>query len=127
MLANDDDAGFYRTLGCDPRASASEIKRAYHALARQLHPDRRQDEQAREQMAKVGEAWAVLKNPRLRRAYDEEGREGVDNLSDFEDDEDEDEHSTAARGASSSGATGDDSRRRAAPLLSHHPQALAPW
>ena len=83
-----DDAGFYALLGVEPTASATEIRRAYHALAKKLHPDRvGQDEQARLQMAKVGEAWAVLRNPALRLAYDEDGREGVDNLSDFEDEE----------------------------------------
>ena len=92
-----DDAGFYATLGVDPTASAAEIRRAYHAIAKKLHPDRvGQDEAARLEMAKVGEAWAVLRNPALRQAYDEDGREGVDNLSDFEEDEEEGEGVAAA-------------------------------
>eukprot|EP00320_Phaeocystis_rex_P014875 CAMPEP_0119066616 /NCGR_PEP_ID=MMETSP1178-20130426/9121_1 /TAXON_ID=33656 /ORGANISM="unid sp, Strain CCMP2000" /LENGTH=178 /DNA_ID=CAMNT_0007048225 /DNA_START=18 /DNA_END=550 /DNA_ORIENTATION=- len=82
-----DDAGYYAALHVDPRSSDAEIRRAYHRIARQLHPDRCQDEQAREQMALVGEAWAVLKHQPLRRAYDEDGREGVDNLSDFDEGE----------------------------------------
>ena len=73
-----DDAGYYAVLRVDPCASDAEIRRAYHKIARQLHPDRRQDEQAQAQMAKVGEAWAVLKHGPLRRAYNEDGREGVD-------------------------------------------------
>ena len=89
MSEIDDDAGYYAILGIDPRASDAEVRRAYLRLSRQLHPDRRPDEEARKQMSTVGEAWAVLKNPRLRRAYDEEGREGVDNLSDFESSDDE--------------------------------------
>ena len=92
-----DDAGFYATLGVDPTASAAEVRRAYHAIAKKLHPDRvGQDEAARLEMAKVGEAWAVLRNPALRRAYDEDGREGVDNLSDFEEDEAEEGEGAAA-------------------------------
>lgn len=96
-----DDAGFYATLAVDSTASPADIRRAYHAIAKKLHPDRvGQDEAARLEMAKVGEAWAILRNPALRQAYDEDGREGVDNLSDFEEDE--------AEGEGAAGATPDD-------------------
>ena len=59
---------YYDALGVPPTASAAEIKRAYHSIARQLHPDRRRDETAKQQMAAVGEAWAILKNASLRAA-----------------------------------------------------------
>ena len=84
-----DDDDYYAVLGCPRSASQDELRRAYHRLARALHPDRRPDAAAHAQMARVGEAWAILKNPRLRAVYDRDGREGVDDLSDAADDDNE--------------------------------------
>ena len=66
-----DDASYYAVLHVDPRSTDAEVRIAYHRLARQLHPDRRQDEEARRLMAQVGRharhshpahdcAWPVL-------------------------------------------------------------------
>ena len=87
MSTADDD--YYAVLGCPRSATQDELRRAYHRLARALHPDRRPDAAAHAQMARVGEAWAILKNPRLRAVYDRDGREGVDDLSDAADDDGE--------------------------------------
>lgn len=52
----------------DRRATPGEIRRAYRARARVLHPDRHGgDERA---MQKLNEAWRVLSDPARRRAYD---------------------------------------------------------
>jgi len=64
----------YRTLGVPASASPDELRDAYRALARRLHPDRVVDPAARrsadDRMAKVNEAWRVLDDPDLRAAYD---------------------------------------------------------
>ena len=64
----------YRTLGVPASASPDELRHAYRALARRLHPDRVVDPAARrdadDRMAEVNEAWRVLGDPALRAAYD---------------------------------------------------------
>ncbi len=58
-------------LGVSLDASAEEIKKAYHRLAFQCHPDRNWDsEEAHEEMEKINEAYAVLSDPIRRREYD---------------------------------------------------------
>lgn len=67
----------YELLGVDRAASAEEVRRAYVARARQLHPDRSQglapEDSARTSraMQDVNEAWRVLRSPASRSAYDE--------------------------------------------------------
>ena len=93
----------YERLGVEPSASEAEIRRAYLSLARKLHPDRGAGPEAEATLARIGEAWAVLKNRRLRKVYDEEGPEGLEEIDneggiappdesdDDEDDSDDDE------------------------------------
>jgi len=59
---------YYEILGVAATASRDEIRRAYLAGARRLHPDAG----ARDQhgMQVLNEAWTVLRDPRRRRAYD---------------------------------------------------------
>jgi curved DNA-binding protein CbpA len=62
---------YYEVLGVAPGASAEEIKRAYHRLAFQCHPDRNcESEEAHEEMERINEAYAVLSDPIKRREYD---------------------------------------------------------
>jgi curved DNA-binding protein CbpA len=62
---------YYRVLGVAPDASAELIKKAYHRLAFQCHPDRNsENEEAHEEMEKINEAYAVLSDPIKRREYD---------------------------------------------------------
>jgi curved DNA-binding protein CbpA len=62
---------YYEVLGIEPDASADEIRRAYHMLAFQCHPDRHQEtEEANRKMQELNEAYAVLSNPIKRREYD---------------------------------------------------------
>jgi curved DNA-binding protein CbpA len=62
---------YYEVLGIGPDASAGEIKKAYHRLAFQCHPDRnRKSEEAHKKMEEINEAYAVLSDPIKRREYD---------------------------------------------------------
>ena len=67
-------ANFYETLGVTPSASPEAIKQAYHALAKQYHPDRHHGDANREvyeaKMAEVTEAYSVLSDPQARATYD---------------------------------------------------------
>ncbi|MDQ1372807.1 MAG: hypothetical protein QOJ09_145 [Actinomycetota bacterium] len=67
----------YDVLGVSPRASAEQIKRAYYRRARDAHPDghvgssRAVLEEAQWAMAGLNAAWNVLRDPALRRLYDD--------------------------------------------------------
>ena len=61
---------YYDTMGVAPEADADEIKRAYRKLARKWHPDVSEEPEAEERFKRLGEAWAVLKDPERRAEYD---------------------------------------------------------
>jgi DnaJ-class molecular chaperone len=65
------ETDYYAVLGVAPSTSAEEIKRAYHKLAFQYHPDRnRKTEEAHDKMRELNEAYAILSDPIKRREYD---------------------------------------------------------
>lgn len=72
-----DELDYYELLEVERDAPASRVRRAYHALSRRFHPDANRDlpEEARPALEKVAkrvtEAYSVLRDARLRRAYDE--------------------------------------------------------
>lgn len=66
---------YYATLGVARDASQDEIKRAYRKLARKYHPDVSKAPDAEKQFKDLGEAYAVLKDPEKRAAYDQMGSE----------------------------------------------------
>ena len=65
---------YYHTLGVERTASASQIKQAYRKLAHQFHPDISKDSLGKEKFQEIGEAYAVLKDPEKRLAYDQLGK-----------------------------------------------------
>ena len=65
---------YYKVLGVSRDAKQDEIKRAYRKLARKYHPDVNQETGAEDQFKELGEAYAVLKDPEKRAAYDQLGK-----------------------------------------------------
>jgi curved DNA-binding protein CbpA len=62
----------YHVLHVDPAADPDVIAAAFRVLARKLHPDQGGQEAAR--MAELTRAYAVLRDPSARTAYDRQRR-----------------------------------------------------
>ena len=74
-MSNED---LYAVLGVSRSASKEEIKKAYRKLARELHPDRNQENKsAEERFKKVSAAYAVLGDEEKRKMYDQYGIDGL--------------------------------------------------
>ncbi len=69
---------YYKALGLQPSASASDIKKAYRRLAMKYHPDRNpgKEKEATEKFKEISEAYGVLGDPEKRQQYDQYGTVG---------------------------------------------------
>ncbi|MCX6718365.1 MAG: molecular chaperone DnaJ [Candidatus Staskawiczbacteria bacterium] len=62
---------YYEILGVTKNASQDEIKKAFHKLAHQYHPDKGGDEK---KFKEINEAYQVLSDAQKRAQYDQYGR-----------------------------------------------------
>lgn len=62
---------YYKTLGVDKKASKDEIKKAFHKLAHQHHPDKNNGDDTK--FKEVNEAYQVLSDDKKRASYDQFG------------------------------------------------------
>src|ERR671922_1699409 len=68
---------YYELLGVSRNASEGEIKKAFRALARELHPDVSDAPDAQERFREVVEAYEVLSKSETRDLYDRFGHAGL--------------------------------------------------
>ena len=68
----------YEVLGVERDASEQQIKKAFRALARELHPDvNAHDPDAEEKFKEAAEAYEILSDAERRATYDRYGHEGL--------------------------------------------------
>lgn len=70
---------YYEVLGVSREADPDEIRRAFHSLARELHPDVSPAAEAERQFTELAEAYGVLSKPDKRLLYDRFGVRGQSN------------------------------------------------
>ena len=77
-----DELDYYQLLNVDPKASTTDIRKAYHASSRSFHPDanRTLNEDLRGHCGNISkritEAYCVLRDSRRRSAYDSKRAQG---------------------------------------------------
>jgi molecular chaperone DnaJ len=63
----------YEVLGVDKSASDKDIKKAFHKLALDYHPDRNKDPEAVDKFKEITAAYETLSNSERRAKYDQHG------------------------------------------------------
>ncbi|KAN0023004.1 hypothetical protein ACTFIU_009087 [Dictyostelium citrinum] len=70
---------FYKVLGVEKTATEADLKKAYYKKAREVHPDKNNSPEAKEEFQKLGRIYSILKEPSSRKFYDKHGDvEGTD-------------------------------------------------
>jgi curved DNA-binding protein len=89
---------YYKILGIEKKATATEIKSAYRKLARKHHPDLNpNDADAKRNFQQINEANEVLSDPEKRKKYDKYGKDWQ-HAEQFENAKQYQEHSSDFRG-----------------------------
>jgi len=98
-LATKPRRDMYEVLGVPRAAPAADVKKAYYALVKKLHPDvNKDDKDAASKFQEVQSAYEVLSDEGKRAAYDRFGHAGVDQAAAAEE--------QAARGGGMGGGMG---------------------
>jgi hypothetical protein len=79
MTVPNSDFNPYSILGVDRHATDVEIKKQYHKLAREYHPDRHPEKS--EKFKEIAQAWKTIGDPETRQVYDKFGEAGVDAMN----------------------------------------------
>jgi molecular chaperone DnaJ len=67
----------YALLGVSRDASPEDIKKAYRAKSKELHPDKHKgDKGVEDKFKEINEAYEILSNPQRKQAYDQFGSTG---------------------------------------------------
>lgn len=75
---------YYKILGLEKGADATEIKKAYRKMALKYHPDKNPDDKDAEAMfKKAAEAYEILSNPEKKARYDQYGHAAFDGAGGF--------------------------------------------
>lgn len=72
------DRELYDILGVEPEATASEIKKAYYAKAKEFHPDRNPGPEAKAKFQRIGQAYQILGDDTSRQEYDTKGKSAIE-------------------------------------------------
>lgn len=70
---------YYEVLGVSPESDVDSIRRAFHSLARDWHPDVSDTPDAEERFRELAEAYSVLSKREARLLYDRYGYRGRGN------------------------------------------------
>jgi molecular chaperone DnaJ len=73
------DADYYDLLGVQRDADGNTIRKAFHAAAREVHPDLSDAPDAERRFRALAEAYSVLSKPEARLLYDRFGYRGPGN------------------------------------------------
>ena len=69
IILSDKMKNYYATLGVSQVASDEEIKKAYKAMAKKVHPDKNKNVDATEKFKEIGEAYENLSDPEKRKEF----------------------------------------------------------
>eukprot|EP00450_Noctiluca_scintillans_P024350 CAMPEP_0194513774 /NCGR_PEP_ID=MMETSP0253-20130528/46103_1 /TAXON_ID=2966 /ORGANISM="Noctiluca scintillans" /LENGTH=478 /DNA_ID=CAMNT_0039357355 /DNA_START=40 /DNA_END=1476 /DNA_ORIENTATION=- len=72
------ETGLYDALAVSPDATAGQIKKAYYKMAKEHHPDKNPDENAKARFQEISEAYQVLSDETTRAKYDVGGAAGLE-------------------------------------------------